>query len=261
MSLRSNRLVVGLGGVGLIAATVVVLTGGPASAFWTPVYIALIWALGRELDPDHGVTALIAAVGGGLWVLAGLDASAMTVLLGLMFAARLVLNSTGRRPLLTDYIVLGAIAAAISFTITGWVGGFGIAIAMYVDERMGNENRQMSLIAAALTALATSVVVTAARAFPQEVPDARSAVVIGIGLVALVAVVREPEPPVSLVDSRMKTLLAPGRLHAARAMVGVLIFLGAFLNGPDAAAMVPAAGVVVLALVSNEVERIRRRSG
>ena len=214
MSLQSNRLVVGLGGVGLIAAAAVVLTGGLASAWWTPVYIALIWALGRELDPDHGVTALIAAVGGGLWVLASFDASAMTIVLGLMFAARLALNSTGRRPLLTDYIVMGAIASAISFTITGWVAGFGIAIAMYVDERMAHEHRQMGIVAAATTALAASVVVSAARAFPQEVPDARSAVVIGIGLVALVAVVREPEPPVSLVDSRMKTLLVLGRLHA-----------------------------------------------
>jgi hypothetical protein len=44
-------------------------------------------------------------------------------------------------------------------------------------------------------------------------------------------------------------------------MVGVLIFLGAFLSGPDASAMVPAAGVMVLALASNEFERIRRRTG
>jgi len=261
LSISSNRLIVGLGAVGVIAAAAVVLAGGPASAWWTPVYIALMWALGREIDPDHEATALIAAVGGGLWVLAGFDASAMTALLGLMFAARLTVNSTGRRPLLTDYIVMGAMAAAISFTITGWVGGFGIALAIYIDDRMAGEHRQMSAFAAALTALAASVVVTAARAFPQEVPDARSAVVLAIGFVALVAVVREPEPPVSLVDSRMKSLLVPGRLHAARAMVGVLVFLGAFLNGADAVAMIPAAGVVALALASNEVERIRRRSG
>jgi len=258
MSLPSNQLLLGLLGVGLVAAAAVALTGGPASAWWTPAYIVLIWALGRELDPDHSSTALIAAVGGGVWVLAGFDPGAMTALLGLVIAARLVLNSTGRRPLLADYIAMGVIGAAISFTITGWVGGVGIALAMYIDSRMADENRQMGIVAAGLTALAASIVVTAARAFPQEVPDVRSAVVIGIGLVALVAVVREPETPTSLVDSRMKTPLSQGRLHATRAMIGVLIFVGAFLNGPDALAMAPAAGVMVLALMSSEVERIRR---
>ena len=261
LSLASNQLVVGLVGVGLIAAAAVVVTGGSVSTWWAPVYIGLAWALGRELDPDHPSTALIAAIGGGLWVLAGFDASGMTAVLGLMIAARLVLNSTGRRPLLTDYVGMGMIAAALSFTITGWVGGFGVALAMYIDDRMAEEHRQMGLASAAVTALAASVVVSAAQVFPQEVPDARSAVVIGIGLMALVAVVREPEAPVSLVDSRTKTQLVPGRLHASRAMVGVLIFLGAFLSGPDASAMVPAAGVMVLALASNEFERIRRKTG
>jgi hypothetical protein len=260
MSLPSNRLLLGLVGVGLISAAAVVLTGGPESTWWAPIYVGLMWALGRELDPDHSSTAVIAAVGGGLWVLAGFDASAITALLGLTFAARLVLNSTGRRPLLPDYIGIGVLAAVISFTITGWVGGFGLSVAMYVDSRMADENRQMGIIAAGLTALATSIVVTSARAFPQEFPDVRSAVVIGIGLVALVAVVREPEMPTSLVDSRMKTPLSQGRLHATRAMSGVLIFLGAFLNGPDALAMAPAAGVLALALMSNEFERIRRRT-
>ena len=261
LSLPANRLIVGLGGVGLIAAAVVVLTGGPSSAWWTPIYIGLVWGLTREIDPDHQSTALIAAVGGGLWVLAGFDTSAMTALLGLLFAARLVLNSTGRRALVTDYIGLGVLAAVISLSITGWVGGFAIALAMYIDDRMASEHRQMAVISAAVTALAASVVVTAAQAFPQEVPDVRSGVVIGIGLVALVALVREPEPPVSLVDSRMKTMLVPSRLHNARAMTAVLVFLAAFLSGPDALTMVPAAGVVVLTLFSNEVERIHRRTG
>lgn len=261
LSLPSNRLVVGVAGVGLIAAAAVALTGGPTSAWWAPVYIALMWTLARELDPDHPSTALIAAVGGGLWVLAGFEVSGLTAILGLMLAARLVLNSTGRRPLLLDYIGLGVLAAAISLTITGWVGGFGIALAMYVDDRMADEHRPMAMVSAAVTALAASIVVSAAQVFPQEVPDARSVVVIAIGLVALVAVAREPEPPISLVDSRMKTQLLPGRLHAATAMVGVLVFLAAFLSGPNGVTMVPAAAVVVLALASNEIERIRRSTG
>jgi hypothetical protein len=245
----------------MIAAAAVTFTGGSSSVWWTPVYIALTWALTRELDPDHPSTALIAAVGGGLWVLAGFDTSAMTALLGFIFAARLVLSSTGRRPLVTDYIALSILATVISLSITGWVAGFSLALAMYIDDRMASEHRQMAVIAAAVTALAASVVVTAARAFPQEIPDVRSGVVIGIGLTALVALLREPEAPVSLVDSRMKTMLLRSRLHTARAMTAVLVFLAAFLSGPDALTMVPAAGAIVLALLSNEVERIRRRTG
>ena len=102
---------------------------------------------------------------------------------------------------------------------------------------------------------------TAAQAFPKEVPDVRSVLVISVGLVALIAIAREPEPPVALVDSRRKTQLEVSRLYAGRSLVAVMVFLAAFLSGAEAELIIPAALTVLLALVSNEVERVRRRGG
>src|SRR5690606_22151802 len=51
----------------------------------------------------------------------------------LILATRMVLNSTGRRPLITDLVVMGLFATAIAFTRVGWIGGVALAIGIYVD--------------------------------------------------------------------------------------------------------------------------------
>ncbi len=91
--------------------------------------------------------------------------------------------------------------------------------------------------------------------FPQQMPDINQFLVIIIGLLALIAVVREPESPTSLVDSRRKTPISQDRLHAGRGLIGVLVFVAAFLAGPAAAAMGPAVIALILVLISNEMER------
>ena len=258
-SLPSNRLLVGLVGVGLIAGLAVWLTGGETTAICAPVHMFLAWALVRELDPDHEATALIAGFGAGLWVLAGFQVVGALTVLGLMLAARVVVRTTGRKPLVSDLVVLGVLTAVISFTVTGWVAGFGLAVAIYVDDRMSGKPSTPGAVTAALGALGASVVATLNQVFPQQMPDIRPLLVVAVGALALVAVIREPEIPTSLVDSRMKTPIGQARLHAGRGLIGVLMFLAAFLVGPDLEAMGPVIIAVTLVLVSNEIERIRRR--
>ena len=258
-SLASNRLIAGLVAVAAVAGVTVVLSSGQASAWLTPVYTLLIWALLRELDPDHDSTAIIGGLAAGLWVLAGLDASAWLAFVGFLLAARLVLNSTGRRPLGTDLAAMVILAALISFSAVGWMAGFGLALAIYVDDRMADEHKISSALAAVLAALSASAVATLSGAFPSELPDVQPLIVVGMGLLALAAVVREPEPPASLVDSWSKTPMEQGRLHGARGLVGVLVFAAAVLEGPNAIALGPGVIALALALGSNELERTRRR--
>ncbi len=258
-SLPSNRHVIGLAGVALVAGLAVWLTGGQMTALWAPVHTLLAWALVRELDPDHESTALVAGLVAGIWVLAGLQMVGVLTTLGLILAARVVVRTTGRRPLLSDLVVLGLFAAAISFTVTGWVAGFGLAVAVYIDDRMSGEPTTPAALTAALAALGASVVATLSQIFPQQMPDIRPLLVVGIGVLALVAISREPEIPTSRVDSRMKTPIGQARLHAGRGLIGVLVFVAAFLLGPDVAEMGPAVIAVALVLVSNEIERLRRR--
>ncbi len=256
-SLAANRLIVGLTLVATVAAGVVVWTGGEAKVWLAPVYTFALWAFIRELDPDHHSTAIAGAFAAGTWVLAGLDPAGMVTVVGLALAARLVSNSTGRRPLPADLAAVVLVAALISFTAIGWIAGFLIAVAIYVDDRMAEEQRTMSVVAAAAAAVTASGVATFASVFPEQLPDIRAPLVLAIGSLALMAFVREPEAPTSLVDSRRKTPLSASRLHAARGLVGLGLFGAAVLAAQAAESLAPAFVAVALVLASNELERIR----
>ena len=170
-----------------------------------------------------------------------------------------MVNTTGRRPLLSDLAALGVFATVISFSAAGWVAGFGLALAIYIDDRMAEEHTTMGALTAFLAAVGASAFATLSQAFPKQTPDIRQLLVVVIGVLALIAVVREPEQPTSLVDSRRKTPISQDRLHTGRGLVGVLVFGTAFLAGPDAAALGPTLIALALVLASNEIERIRRR--
>jgi hypothetical protein len=259
LSIRSNQLLLGLVGITGLTAVALWMSQGETAVLWAPLHAFLVWALTRELDPDHDSTALVAGLTAGLWVLVGFDVGSALAAIGLLLAARIVVNTTGRRPLVSDLAALGVLAAAISFTATAWVAGFGLALAIYIDDRMAEKHTTAAALTALLAALGSSAVATLSQVFPQQMPDINQLLVVIIGSLALMAVVREPEPPTSLVDSRRKTPISQDRLHAGRGLIGVLVFVAAFLAGPDAAAMGPAVIALMLVLISNEIERIRRR--
>lgn len=258
LTLSSNSLVIGLTAVAAIAALSIWLTSGTTDAWMAPVHTFLTWAFVREVDPDHDWTALTAAFIAGLWVIVGLETMSALALLGLMIAARLVLNSTGRRPLLTDLVVLALGASAIAYTPEGWAAGFALTVAIYIDHRLAGVITRGGLIAAAVAALGTSVVATMTDAVPEAIPDVRPLLSIVVGVVALWGIIREPVDPLSVTDSRDRRLLDARRLHAARSLVGVALFLAALLMGPTAAGLVPAFVGFALALVSGERDRLRR---
>jgi hypothetical protein len=259
VSSLSNRLMFGLIAVSSVAGVIVWANGGESTVLWAPVHTFLIWTLVRELDPDHDSTALVAGFVAGLWILVGFDVAGALAAIGLLLAARVVVNTTGRRPLVWDLAALGVFAAAISFTAGGWVAGFGLALAIYIDDRMAEKHTTAGALTAALAALGASALASLSQVFPQQMPAIRPLLVLIVGGLALMAVVREPEPPTSLVDSRLKTPISQDRLHAGRGLIGVLVFGAAFLAGPEAAALGPTVMALTLVLISNEIERIRRR--
>jgi hypothetical protein len=148
---------------------------------------------------------------------------------------------------------------AISYQPLGWVAGFAIAVAIYVDERMSDASSQSAVLIAGLVALGASVVATAARAFPRVVPEVEPLLIASVGALGLIGVAREPVPPVSLVDSRRKTPLTPERVHATRSLVGVALFVATFLAGRDGLALGAPVVLYAIALASGEFDRIRRR--
>lgn len=257
-SLWSNRAIAVLGGLALVVAGALWLTGTDAGVLWAPLHVFVFWALVREIDPDHDYTAIVAGVVAGGWVLAGQPAVSLFPIAGMLLATRIVTNTTGRRPLLADLVVLAALATGISFTDVGWVAGFGLAVAIYVDDRMSGEPTRAGVITAAAAAVGSAVLASLTNAFPRELPDVMPAVVVVTGFLALLAVVREPELPLSVSDSRMKTPITQPRLHASRVLFGAVLFGVAILAGSNGISVVPLIVAFALALASNEVERIVR---
>jgi hypothetical protein len=255
----ANLAILGLAAAAGVTSGVLWLGGADGAVLLAPGHVFVVWALLREIDPDHELPALAAGAVAGTWVLLGRPGVPVLALVGLLMAARLVVGTVGRRPYTTDLVGLAALATAISYTRTGWVAGFGLALAIYIDDRMAEESTTRAVVCAGVGALGASVVATAARAFPTQVPDVDPLVVTGIGLVALACILRLPPTPISLVDSRMKTPIGADRLHAGRSLVGVLVFVAALLAGAEVQTLYPLVAALVLALGSAEVEAARRR--
>lgn len=259
LTLWSNRLLFLLAALFGVASLVIWANGGEVEVWWAPVHVLVIWGLVRELDPDHNGSALLAGAAAGAWVLLGYPAVSIFAVGGLLLAARLVLNSTGRRPLITDLAVVGGYAAAISFTRVGWVAGFGLAVAIYIDAHLAEGANTVGVVTAGLAAIGATLVATATGAFSAEPPGLQPLAVTLIGVVALAAIVRSPPDPSSLVDSRMKWKLSRDRLHSARSLTGVLVFVSALLSGGEADRLVPVTTALVVSLMAAEVEQVRRR--
>jgi hypothetical protein len=262
ISQRPNLAIVALVGALAMIALVRWLDGEPPDVFTAPVHCYLIWAVLREIDPDHNWTALAGGAVAGAWVLAGGPGISLWLLAGLILGARITTATTGRRPLPTDLAVVAVVAVAIGFRPEGWAAGFGLAVAVYLDERFSGANRHWVSALAAAMAVATTVVANLTDAFGDTAPEVIPWVALAAGVVALALLVREPAVPVSQVDARHSAFMDQGRLHTSRAMVGLVVFVAAVLAGTAAEGMVPVLVALGLAVLSNEVEVIfRRRSG
>lgn len=235
------------------------LGGEPGSIALSPVYAFLVWALVREIDPDHNWTALAAAAFTAAWALLGQPVVSGFAIGGLMVAARIATSTTGRRPLLVDLVGATVFGIVIGYGVAGWVAGFGIAIAIYLDDRLSGDNHLAAVAAAAITAIGTTVVATASDSFPDRLPDIVEWVTIAAGVAVLLLIAREPAPPISQVDARHAAFIEQTRLHTSRSLVGCLVFLMSILTGQESVGLIVIIVAMGLVVISNEVELLARR--
>lgn len=256
--LRSNQILIAIVLLTGAISVALWLNGEPAGIiFFAPAQAFVIWALAREIDTDHDWTALVAAAAAGAWVLAGRPYLSVLAVGVLMLAARLVTESTGRRPLVIDLVAV-ALGAFVGFTVAGWVAGFGLAIALYLDDRFAPEGRRLQIGVSALTAIGTTIVATVTGAFPETLPELNPYIAVSAGILALLLVARDPADPITQVDARHKAFISKQRLHVSRSLTGVLVFGMSLLVGDEAEGLVPLLVALLLVVVSNEVERRRR---
>lgn len=257
---RWNLVILGLTGLAFVVgvALTVTLDRPPTFPLVAAGAVFLSWALARELDPDHQSGAVLAAIVGGVWAVSGMP-TAILPFVGLLMVARLLVETTGRRPLVTDLAGLAILAGLISITSLGWVVGFGLAVAIYFDDRMATTPSRQALLASIGAAVAATLVVKITDALPTAASASLSpTLIIATGCIAIVGMARAPISPVSFADSRDRAFIRSDRLHAGRAVVGALLFVGALLDSDGGRAVVPMAFALVVSLVSEELERLRR---
>ena len=235
------------------------LNDGPAGPiFFAPAYAFVTWALLREIDPDHNWTALVSAGLAAGWILVGGAPVSVLALGVLVLVSRLVTESTGRRPLVTDLVAM-LLATLAAYTVEGWIAAFGLAIALYLDVRLTEQARPVQTWVSAGIAVGATLLATLFDAFPDTLPEIHPIVAIAAGVLALILVVRDPAQPITQADARHKAFLRQDRLHASRSLIGVLVFAMSLLTGADAAGLIPTMTGLLIVVIANEIEVVRRR--
>ena len=255
---RSNQAILAMVAVVALIALIRWIDGRSLTVFLAPATVFAVWALGREIDADHNWTALLAALGAAVWALRGIDWMAVVAFAGLVGMGRLISNTTGRPPLPVDRMVVAIAGIVIGITAVGWVAGFGLAVALYIDDRMGEFPNSGQVMAAAVTAIGTTAVAAISGAFSAGLPVVTPYLAVVTAAIALLLALREPAEPTSFVDFDVGTQMDKRRLHASRVTVGLTLLGMTVLAGPDALDLVPAIFMLALAVVSNEAELARR---
>src|SRR5690606_24949796 len=214
------------------------------------VFTTLAWAVGREIDPDHNLSAAIAAV---LMIVALFVWPMPNLLLagGLMAALRMVTRSTGLPLRLTDALALVALAA-ISIVLDGfWMLGVVMALAFLLNGLLPKPDRPNSLIFA-LIALGVTFILSLLVEIPVwtwELDPGFGAMTMLTGLFYLAVILRDPPTLQSVGDYDGQPLLRrrvlAAQLLALAAVMGLELragMIGVAALAPVWAAM---AGVIL----------------
>ena len=127
------------------------ILGSIAAAVSIGASVFLTWAIGREIDPEHELSAFagLILVIPGFWILGAPD---LVFVLTLLLLLRILNRTTGIQPKLLD---LFTIIAFGSFLILrgDWIFGLLCAAALFLDSSLPEPSKQNLLFAGIMTAL------------------------------------------------------------------------------------------------------------
>lgn len=250
---RPHQILAALVVLAGVSALVAVANGGEMALILAPAHVFVVWAVTREIDPDHQWTALAAGAFAGGWIVLGQPEIAALAIGALILATRLVSHTTGRRPLVVDLVFVAIAATAAAHTLEGWIAGFACAIAIHLDDRFRGEAHRAHLIAALLSATGATVVAYLFDVFPDSVPTQASLTLAAAVFLALVLILRDPHPPSSTVDAKHAARIDADRLHSSRTLVAVTVVVMALALGGEAWGLVPLMVMMALVILSREL--------
>ncbi len=243
-SLPSNVFVLAVTpAAGLIAGVITLIVGDGwgdvfGNGFSAGGAAFLAWTIGREIDPDHPVSACVAAVAAPPAVLAGNPALGQLFVVLLM--VRVVVRSTGLYPMPGDLVVIVGVIVYSATTEGGLPVALVGAAALALDSRLpgGAPPRQVgAALAAVAGAVATAAIMDGIRIDPLR-PSSALWVLLGVAVVGGLLVMR-PSDVTASADYR-DSRLSPIRLSAARfAALAAGVGGFAWLGGPSLAGLAP----------------------
>lgn len=229
----SHRWMAGLAAAAAIAAWAYPEGRSPASAMvQSALTVFLVWALVRELAPDHPMPALwLAALAGGLSVFTG--ATSPAALAGLLVASRIVVRTTGAAPLLTDIVAVGVFVGVFARTPMGWAAGLAVAAAIAVDTNLPVPAPGRHVWLAGAVAVAVTATAVLANALDTGWrPPGWATIVLAVATLAatFLVPVEWPRTP----DDQGKQLFVE-RVRGARNLVAFALILATVAGGASAA--------------------------
>jgi hypothetical protein len=177
--------------------------------------VFLTWALCRELDPDHALSAFVAVglalVGLVLWGLPRL-----AVILWMIMVMRIVNRTTGLAAGLLDSLAVLGLGSWLSLE-GNWGYGVITAVAFLLDDQLPRRVRRQ-LIPTALAVAATVTIAIVGGELPGEGPPSVLGGLIGLALSALFLPVMLSARHVESVGDRSQEPLKPIRVQAAQVL-------------------------------------------
>ena len=228
-SYPTNRAIAVLATFAVIAGAILRFLKGTAaleSVLWgigAGLAVWLTWALGRELDPDHDLSAF---VGAGLVLIALLlvGAPPLLLILWLLVVMRLVNRTTGLPAKPLDS--LGALGLGAWLTWQGyWVAGLVTSVALLLDGLLPPPLRRQ-LFASCLALLATVILSIFSEGVAMDSGPTMLAVVFSIVVAGLFLPVIVTTREVEAVGDATGEVLNPRRVRAAQmlALLTALLF-------------------------------------
>ena len=249
----SNRFVVAAAGLGGITTGVVGLAVGESDwflwAFRVAAAIFIGWALARELDPDHPVSASIAAVASGAAV--ALGAPEIGAMAGFIIAIRIVTRSTGISAHPWELAAVALFAGYLSLSASGWPAAIVLIAALWIDGGHDHWRHPASRWAAIGATVLASVGTLVATPLSVSIGGVGMAeFVYAVGVLASIVAVRLADRPTATGDHDRQPL-SLSRLKAGRILAGLGLALAALLTATDPAGYAPLwAAVVATAAVA-----------
>ncbi len=237
----TNRAIAVLALVVAIAGTILGLLSGAGlldSALWgigAGLVVFLTWALGRELDPDHDLSAFL---GAGLALIALLlfDSPALLVVFWLLLLLRIVNRTAGLPAKPLDSLAVLGLGAWLAWQ-GYWMVGLVTAVAFLLDGLLSPPLRTQ-LFVSGLAFVATVVLSVFHGDIAMETGPTTVVIISSVGMAGLFLVVIVTSRELQAVGDATGKPLNPRRVQAAQVLALLVALLFAWWAG--------ASGVVAL---------------